>query len=274
MSVGYRFSDCELWPAQRLLLRQQRVLALGGRAFDLLQVLVENSHRLMHKDELLERVWPGLAVEPNNLQVQVWTLRRLLGHGAIATVARRGYRFTPAVQALAGPLADEPPPAADAVAGPDAAWMGWAAPLQALPLLTLVGPDAAALRALAEALALHRRGARPAALWRIDARTLGTGSRVRAVPEPGDPLWQQLARQNGQLLLLDCQQAMPAARALVRAARSGAPGLQLLATAAAPLGLADEVLAEPPPTASRRPPAPAPAPAGLRWQPRPGGPQR
>ena len=84
VSAGYGFGDCELWPAQRLLLRQQRVLALGGRAFDLLQVLVEHSHRLMHKDELLELVWPGLAVEPNNLQVQVWSLRQLLGQAPSA----------------------------------------------------------------------------------------------------------------------------------------------------------------------------------------------
>lgn len=271
MPLGYRFADCELWPARRLLLRQQRVLALGGRAFDLLQVLVEHSHRLMDKDELLERVWPGLAVEPNNLQVQVWTLRRLLGHGAIATVARRGYRFMLAVQPLDQRPADDI--AAAPGAPPDAAWCQWAAPLQSLNLLTLVGTDPPALRALAEALAQHRRGGRPAALWRIEAHTLGTGSRTKAVPGVDDALWRQLGRVGGQLLLLDCQRAMPAARALVRAARSAAPALQLLATAAAPLGLADEVLAEPPGAVAGRPPATPPAapPAGLRWQPRQGG---
>jgi DNA-binding winged helix-turn-helix (wHTH) protein len=101
--MGFRFADCELWPAQRLLLCRGRALAIGGRAFDLLHALVENSHRLMEKNELLERVWPGLAVEPNNLQVQVWTLRRLLGHGAIATVARRGFRFMlPVLPAIPG----------------------------------------------------------------------------------------------------------------------------------------------------------------------------
>jgi DNA-binding winged helix-turn-helix (wHTH) protein len=44
--------------------------------------------------QLLERVWPGLIVEENNLQVQVSALRKLLGQDAIATVAGRGYRFT------------------------------------------------------------------------------------------------------------------------------------------------------------------------------------
>ena len=267
VSAGYGFGDCELWPAQRLLLRQQRVLALGGRAFDLLQVLVEHSHRLMHKDELLELVWPGLAVEPNNLQVQVWSLRQLLGAGAISTVPRRGYRFMLPVQPLAAPL--EPVDGAGVAAVADPGWHAWAAPLQSLPLLTLLGPDPLALRPVAEALAQLRRGARPAGLWRIDARTLGSASRVKAVPGADDPLWPRLARQQGQLLLLDCQHAMPAARALVRAARCAAPDLQLLTTAAVPLGLPGEVLAQPPLPAVTEPTSPGGG-TGLRWQPRPG----
>ena len=48
----------------------------------------------MTKEELLERVWPNLVVEENNLQQQVSTLRKILGRDAIETVAGRGYRFT------------------------------------------------------------------------------------------------------------------------------------------------------------------------------------
>ena len=42
-------------------------------------------------------MWPRLVVEVNNLQVQIGTLRKLLGHPAIATIPGRGYRFTLAV---------------------------------------------------------------------------------------------------------------------------------------------------------------------------------
>jgi TolB-like protein/tetratricopeptide (TPR) repeat protein len=59
-----------------------------------LLALVERRDRVVTKDELLALVWPGLVVEDNNLQVQVSTLRKLLGQEAIATVAGRGYRFT------------------------------------------------------------------------------------------------------------------------------------------------------------------------------------
>ena len=66
---------------------------LGWRAFDLLQALVVNRDRVVTKDELLDLVWGRVVVEENNLQVHVATLRKLLGHDAIATVQRHGYRF-------------------------------------------------------------------------------------------------------------------------------------------------------------------------------------
>ena len=56
--------------------------------------LAERPDRLLTKNELLERVWPGLVVEENNLQVHISTLRRLLGADAIVAVPGRGYRFT------------------------------------------------------------------------------------------------------------------------------------------------------------------------------------
>jgi hypothetical protein len=46
------------------------------------------------KAELLDRVWPGLVAEENNLQVQVSALRKILGPEAITTIPGRGYRFT------------------------------------------------------------------------------------------------------------------------------------------------------------------------------------
>ncbi len=56
---------------------------LGGRAFDRLLALLEQRDRVVAKQELMDRVWSGLVVEENNLQVLVATLRRLLGAPAI-----------------------------------------------------------------------------------------------------------------------------------------------------------------------------------------------
>lgn len=92
-SPSLRFGRFELRLSQRLLLRDGRACPLGGRAFDVLQMLLECHERVVSRDEILDAVWPGLAVEPNNLQVQIWTLRRLLGRDAIVTIPRRGYRY-------------------------------------------------------------------------------------------------------------------------------------------------------------------------------------
>jgi DNA-binding winged helix-turn-helix (wHTH) protein len=91
---AYLFNHYRLLPAQRQLLEGGRPVKLGSRAFDMLVVLVECRDRTVDKHELMDRVWPRLVVEENNLQVHVLALRKLLGHAAISTVPGRGYRFT------------------------------------------------------------------------------------------------------------------------------------------------------------------------------------
>lgn len=109
MQASYRFERCEVRPAERQLLVDGSPAPLGARAFDLLLYLLAHRDRMVPKDELLARVWPGLVVEENNLSVQVSAVRKLLGRQAIATVAGRGYRFALAVR--------EEPVAAAAPAG-------------------------------------------------------------------------------------------------------------------------------------------------------------
>jgi predicted ATPase len=53
--------------------------------------------RIVTKAELMDLVWPGVVVEENNLQVQISSLRKLIGPDAIATIPGRGYRFTAAL---------------------------------------------------------------------------------------------------------------------------------------------------------------------------------
>jgi len=91
---SYRFAQCEVRPADRVLLLDGVPAALGARAFDLLLCLLESHPNMLSKEEALNRVWPGLVVEENNLSVQVSALRKVLGSQAISTVAGRGYRFS------------------------------------------------------------------------------------------------------------------------------------------------------------------------------------
>jgi len=90
----------------RVLLRQRLLLAdgvpieLGTRAFELLLALLEANGSLVSKQQLLARVWPGIAVAEDNLKVQIFALRRALGKDSdfIRTEFGRGYRFTGAVR--------------------------------------------------------------------------------------------------------------------------------------------------------------------------------
>lgn len=95
----------EVRPAERRVLVQGKAVAVGARAFDLLVVLIEHRDRVVGKDELLERVWPGVEVEENNLTVQISALRKVLGADAITTVTGRGYRFTLALDGAPLPVA-------------------------------------------------------------------------------------------------------------------------------------------------------------------------
>lgn len=94
MATHDRFGDFQVIAQERKVLHRGQPVPLRARAFGLLLVLIERRDRVVGKDELLARVWPGVVVEENNLSVQVSNLRKLLGAGAISTVPGRGYRFT------------------------------------------------------------------------------------------------------------------------------------------------------------------------------------
>jgi predicted ATPase/DNA-binding winged helix-turn-helix (wHTH) protein len=88
-----RVGSFELYPSERVLCAAGKPVELGARAFDLLLVLVEQHGRLVTKTTLLERVWPRIIVDENNLPAQIASLRRVLGAGAIRTVPAFGYRL-------------------------------------------------------------------------------------------------------------------------------------------------------------------------------------
>lgn len=78
---------------QRRLLLDGAPVPLGGRALDVLIVLVRSAGSLLGRQHLLDAVWPGLVVEDGNLSVQINALRKVLGNDSITTVPGHGYRF-------------------------------------------------------------------------------------------------------------------------------------------------------------------------------------
>jgi DNA-binding winged helix-turn-helix (wHTH) protein/TolB-like protein len=71
---------------------------IGTRALDILRVLLKSPGAVVSKDAIMDAVWPGTAVEPSNLTVQIAALRRVLDEGhneesCIQTITGRGYQF-------------------------------------------------------------------------------------------------------------------------------------------------------------------------------------
>ena len=102
---AYQFGQFRLDLENRLLMHSGQVVPLTPKVFEVLVILVENSPRVVDKEELMKKVWPNTFVEEANLTQYVFTLRKALGDGRdgqtyIKTIPRRGYRFVAPVRAV------------------------------------------------------------------------------------------------------------------------------------------------------------------------------
>lgn len=104
-----RFRSFRVYPGDRVLLRDGEPIDIGGRAFDLLLVLLRSRGTVVGKDEINEQVWPSTIVDESNLRFQMACLRRVLGadRDVIKTVQGRGYLFV-AEDSADAPLRLEP----------------------------------------------------------------------------------------------------------------------------------------------------------------------
>ena len=93
----YDFGPFRLETGERVLLREGRPVPLTPKVFETLLALVEDSGRILDKEDLLRKVWPDTFVEEVSLAKKVSILRKVLGedgdHHYIETIPRRGYRF-------------------------------------------------------------------------------------------------------------------------------------------------------------------------------------
>jgi len=137
MAATYRFGEMTLDPQSRELARAGTPVAVEPKVFDLLLFLVEHRGRAVDKDELQDRVWPGVVVTEASLTRCVMKARRAVGdddrpHRVIRTIHGFGYRF----------VADltEAPPAAGVE--PGAAALPMKPSIAVLPFRNLSGEPA------------------------------------------------------------------------------------------------------------------------------------
>lgn len=269
MATTYRFGDVEVRPAERQLLVKGQPAAVGARAFDLLLALIDHRDRVVAKGELLDLVWPGLVVEENNLQVQVSTLRKVLGANSVATVPGRGYRFTlvpegtSAVPADARPARNNNLPAAlNSFIGRDTEIADIRLLLANARLVTLTSVGGTGKTRLALRVAEEMLGEFPDGVWLVELAPLSDARRVAqtvasalgVTEEAGRPVIEALVKSvkdKRLLLLLDnCEHLLRPCADLAKQFLTAGAHVKILATSREPLHVAGERMYQVPALAS------------------------
>lgn len=155
----WRFGDAVFDEGSWTLVVAGRRIPLEAKPMLLLHELLLQAGDVVTKDELLDRVWPGLSVVEASLPTAIGKLRRALGpaseeEGFIETVPRVGYRLAipvcveacpPILTPGAGSPALVPEPFSGRMRGGVKAWVG--ASLGLILVLLTVGGYAASGKA-------------------------------------------------------------------------------------------------------------------------------
>ncbi len=94
----YEFGPYRVDPLGRSLHCRGEVVSLPPKAVEVLLELLKRPGIVTAKQDLMEAVWPQTFVEDANLNQMIFLLRQAFGDDYIATVPRRGYRFTAEVR--------------------------------------------------------------------------------------------------------------------------------------------------------------------------------
>ena len=257
MTRSYRFGTVEVRPGERQLLVQGRPAAVGARAFDLLLALIEHRDRVVTKDELLEQVWPGLVVEENNLQVQVSTLRKILGPGSVSTIPGHGYRFTLEPEAEGGSRAHARrhnlPAQLNRFIGRERDLELVTTLLGPSRLLTLTGTGGTGKTRLSLQYARISQDDYPDGVWLAELAPVSQPERVAQVVAfvlgvadagnagPLEALERHVAERRMLLILDNCEHVLGAAAELARRLLAAGPELKILASSREPLHVPGEM---------------------------------
>jgi DNA-binding winged helix-turn-helix (wHTH) protein len=101
-----QFGEFQIDARARTLRREEEIVALNYRAFDVLLYFAQNPGRALTRDELLKNVWPDTFVDEHSLAQSISVLRRALNekpgdNSYIVTLPGRGYQFVAPVQIVA-----------------------------------------------------------------------------------------------------------------------------------------------------------------------------
>ncbi|HZD51534.1 MAG TPA: AAA family ATPase, partial [Woeseiaceae bacterium] len=101
--MRYSFTDCVLDTERRELRRGEQVVPLRPKVFQVLTCLIEHRDRVVTKEELFEKCWPGVVVGDASLNSCLKEIRRAIGDSGakqkhLRTLHGHGYHFVAPVK--------------------------------------------------------------------------------------------------------------------------------------------------------------------------------
>jgi len=253
----YTLGKWEVDLGRRELRASGNHVPIGGRAFEIVEVLVLSAGRLVTKDQLIDRVWQGVIVEENALQAHISAIRKSFGadRELLQTVSRRGYRLlgtwtTRNGDASIDPDAEHPslPSVGSNLAAPRSSLVGREVAVRQLQELvsanraiTLTGAGGIGKTSLALEVARSLLPSFGGAGWLVELNTLSDPSLVPSVVarilglSPGDVISAAaIARAIGKMRLLlvidNCEHLIEATANLAETILKMCPNVCVLAT--------------------------------------------
>lgn len=251
------FGKTRFWPATGHLSVDGQSHLLGRRATALLLALLEAQGRLMTKDELLEKVWPGVIVEENTIHSQISALRKALGlaRDLLQTVPGRGYvlltsHFESEEASDKGPTREVPrigtrgqtnlPPAGTTLVGRDLEIQLVLRALTISRLVTLTGPAGIGKTRLSQEVARDRLHAYPDGVFWIElasisnpdnvAQALGRTIGLPASAQSPEEIVRGIGPRAMLILLDNCEHVLESVAVLAEAIIQGTAAAHILTT--------------------------------------------
>ncbi|KWH28556.1 transcriptional regulator [Burkholderia cepacia] len=241
-----------------------KLLRIGSRAFEILELLIRANGALVSKDEIMQRVWPHTVVEENNLQVHIAALRKALAddRNLIVTVPGRGYRLVggrtdvaPPVRAVTSRLTAAP----TALVGREQTVAEVLAALDTARVVTLVGAGGIGKTRLALEAAMRAEARFPDGAAFVSLATVASPQFVPdalaaafGIAQPAGSLTLEavlasVANRRMLLVLDNCEHLLDAAARIASALTESDAGLRVLATSREALRIQGERLCPIPP---------------------------